>query len=62
MTTQTLIRKLDQRQSQILKEIRQIQAKMRILGSLKRFEDLAKKGRVFAKRKGITPADVLKDD
>jgi len=62
MTTQTLIRKLNQRQGQILEEMRQIKVKMKVLGSLRRFEDLAKKGRRFAKERGISPADVLKND
>lgn len=62
MTTQTLIRKIDRRQDLILEEMRQIKAKMKILGSLRRFEDLAKKGRKFAKEKGIKPADILKYD
>lgn len=62
MTTQTLVRKLNQRQNQIFEEVRQIKAKMRIFGSLRRFEDLVKRGRKFAKEKGITPADVLKND
>ncbi|GEM_PF-2711818 len=62
MTTKTLIRKLDQRQTKIFDEVRQIKAKIKILGSLRRFEDLAKKGKGFAKEKGISPADVLKND
>ncbi|MBI4159896.1 hypothetical protein HY504_01890 [Candidatus Wolfebacteria bacterium] len=62
MGTQTLIRKLNQRQDQILEEMRQIKVKMRALGSLRRFEDLAKKGRKFAKEKGISRADVLRND
>lgn len=62
MTTQTLIRKINQRQNLILEEMRQLQTKIKILGSLRRFEDLAKKGRKFAKAKGIKPSDVLKND
>ena len=43
-------------------EIDQLKAKLAILGSLERFENLAKKGRKFAKDKGIKMSDVLKDD
>lgn len=62
MTTQTLVRKLNQRQDKIFEEVRQIKTKMRLLGSLRRFEDLVKKGRGFAKEKGIVLTDVLKND
>lgn len=50
------------KQNIIFEELQQLKAKMRILGSLGRFEELAKKGRVFAKDQRITPADVLKND
>lgn len=45
-----------------LEEIRQIKTKMAILGSLKRFEDIAERGRKFAKKKKMRLPDVLKDD
>ena len=62
MTTDTLVRKLNQRQEKILEDVRQIKAKLRIFGSLRRFEELAKKGRTFARQRGIKQADVLKND
>ena len=55
MTTQMLIRKLNI-------EVEQLKAKIKILGALKRFETLVKKGRKFAQEKGIRRADVLKND
>ena len=54
----TLLKKQDI----ILQELRQLNAKMNFFGSLTRFEDLAKKGRVFAKKRSIRPIDVLSDD
>lgn len=60
MTTQTIIRKLNQRQNQLFEEVHQIKTKMRVLGSLRRFEELVQKGRKFAKERGIKPADILK--
>ncbi len=47
MTTQTLVRKLNS-------EVEQLKAKIRIIGELKKFETLAKKGRKFAKIRRIS--------
>ena len=49
-------------QNIILKELNQLKTKLMILGSLRRFEDLAKKGRQFANKRGIKLADVLEND
>ena len=49
-------------QKTILNELWQIKAKMQLLGSLRRFDEVSKKGRVFARAKGITLKDVLEDD
>ncbi|MBU2579019.1 hypothetical protein KKA09_02795 [Patescibacteria group bacterium] len=49
-------------QNIILEELKQLKIKMMILGSLGRFENLTKKGKEFAKRKGIKLSDVLKND
>ena len=45
-----------------MRELSQLKSKMRILGSLRRFEELAKKARNFAKAKGIKIRDVLEND
>ena len=55
MTTQTIIKKLNT-------EVEQLKAKIKIIGALKRFETLAVKGGKFARKKGIRPSDVLKND
>jgi len=55
MTTQTLVRKLNI-------EVGQLKAKMKLLGTRKRFDVLAEKGRKFARKKGIRRSDVLKND
>lgn len=49
-------------QKTILDELRQINLKMRIMGSLREFEYLAEKGRKFAKIKKIKSSDILKND
>jgi len=49
-------------QNIILEELKQLKNKMMILGSLRRFEDLARKGRQFAKKRGIKLSDVLEND
>lgn len=46
----------------VWEDVQQLKAKMKILGSLKRFEDLATRGRAFAKKRKIKQADVLKND
>ena len=49
-------------QKMIMRELSQLKSKMRILGSLRRFEELAKKARNFTKAKGIKIRDVLEND
>lgn len=46
----------------MLMMINQIKAQMKLLGSLQRFEELAKKGRQFARLKGVKRPDVLQYD
>ena len=53
---------LFKQQNIILKELEQLKAKLAIVASLRRFEDLSKEGRKFAKIKSIEPVDVLKND
>ena len=55
MTTQTLVKKLN-------KEVEQLKIKIRFLGTLKRFETLAEKGKKFARKRGIRRSDVLIND
>lgn len=59
--TPTLVDILN-RQDRILDDLRVIKARMAVLGSLDRFEEVAKRGRKFAKEKGIKPSDVLRND
>ena len=56
------ITKIAETQKFILKELGQLKARFALLGSLRRFEELSKEGRQFAKRKGITRKAVLQDD
>lgn len=49
-------------QYMILGELEQLKAKMKVLGSLGRFENLARKGRQFAKKENIKLSDILKND
>jgi len=58
----TAYKTLPKNQGAIWEELKQIKAKMAILGSLRRFEEVAKRGRAFAKAKGIKQADVFNDD
>jgi len=46
----------------IKKELGEYRKKERLLRSLKNFEDLAKWGRSFARKKKITPKQVLEND
>ena len=62
MTTDLLIRKITKQQIRISQDVEQLKAKMRMLGSLRRFEEIAKRGRAFARKRKIKSADVLKDD
>jgi hypothetical protein len=55
-------RKIAKKQESILREIDQIKIKIRLLGSLGRFKEVARRGRQFAKKSGITQKDVLKND
>ncbi|TSC80789.1 MAG: hypothetical protein G01um101429_98 [Parcubacteria group bacterium Gr01-1014_29] len=54
--------KVLERQEIILREIDQIKTKMRLLGSLGRFKEVARRGQQFAKKHGITQKDVLEND
>lgn len=49
-------------QNIILEELKQLKIKITILGSLRHFENLTKKGRKFAQKKGIKFSDVLEND
>jgi hypothetical protein len=57
--TRAALKDLVKRQDMILEELRQLKVKLKTLGSWRRFEELARKGRKFARAKGITPADVI---
>lgn len=56
------LRSLWKRQEFLIEEVKGIKAKLKMLGSLSRFEDAVKKGRHFARERGIRPSDVLTDD
>lgn len=46
----------------ILEELDQLKNKIRFLGSLNRFKEVAKRGRRFAKKQQIRSKDILADD
>ena len=46
----------------LFEEIEQLKVKIKILGSLRRFKELAERGEKFAKSAGIVMRDVLEDD
>lgn len=56
------IKRLWKRQESLSSEVRELRAKMRLLGSLRRFENIASRGRAFARARGLKPADALRDD
>ena len=60
--TETTAREITKTQKKILDELEQIKAKMSILGSVRRFEDITKKGKAFAKQNKITQKDILEND
>jgi hypothetical protein len=60
--TRTDYKNLVREQSFILRELAQVKAKIAALGSLRKFEALAARGKKFAKKAGITRADVLRAD
>ncbi|MBI2623252.1 MAG: hypothetical protein HYW65_01595 [Candidatus Liptonbacteria bacterium] len=60
--TRTDYRNLLMEQSLILRELAQVKAKIAVVGSLRKFEALAKRGRKFAKKAGISQSDVLRAD
>ena len=49
-------------QNAMLEELKQLRKKVALLGSLQRFEELAKRGKKFAKARKITLEKVLQDD
>jgi hypothetical protein len=49
-------------QAKILEELQVLRTKLQFLGSLRKFDELAKKGRGFAKKRGIKSQDVLQND
>lgn len=49
-------------QQRIVRAVSGLSQKLRVLGKLSDFDGMAKKGRLFAKRQGITKRMVLKDD
>ena len=62
LITQQNYQQLAQNQDILMQEVRQLKMKLEILSSRGRFNRAAKKLQAFAKKKGITKADVLKDD
>lgn len=61
-TQENTLTQILKRQEDILSDLRQIKAQIKTLGSIERFEEIARKGRNFAQTKGIQPADVLQYD
>ncbi len=53
---------LAQNQAVLSREMRELRTKFKIMNSLKQFDQATKKLEAFARKKGITKADVLKDD
>ncbi len=47
---------------EMVKKLKEYEKKEKLLKSLKKFEILAKWGRGFAKRKKITPQEILEND
>jgi len=63
MSTQTITyQQILRTQKAILGELTQLKNKFRLLSSVERFDKLANKGRKFARQRGITRTQVLKDD
>jgi len=58
----TEYRDLVKTQDMILQELKQLKAKLMVLGSLKRFENIAEKGRDFAEKRNIKSEDVTEND
>lgn len=50
------------RQNMMARELEQLKTKMTSLGSLRWFEELTRRGREFAKNKGIKVSDVIQND
>ena len=54
--------KLARNQAILSREVKQLKIKFDLLGSLKKFDRATKQLGAFARKKGITKADVLNDD
>lgn len=60
--TQVEYQTLRRNQDAIRRELNALKAKIAALGSLARFDELARRGRRFARARGIALADVLRGD
>lgn len=60
--TDQKIEKLEKEQRRLGREVGEMRRKLRIVGGPSKLEALMKKGREFARNKGITKKQVLEDD
>lgn len=53
---------LFQGQRRIAREVSELSLKLKVLGTIADFDRVARRGRSFARRRGITKAMILKND